>query len=389
MSSNLNTATLINPIHLCLEISEAEQTKVWQQSQAFSSDNRRWTAFLNRLSLNAFLPWIQAEYVENASAFPDVKALPSIWEVVDGTGISCGQSKMVLIPTEALDVSELRVPQEWVDIPNWAADYYLAVQVNLEEGYIRIWGYATHAQLKHRGTYDAIDRAYCLDGENLISNLNIMWIAPQICPEEVTRLETAPLPELAIAQKDSLLQRLGNPKVILPRLSVPFEIWGALLEHGGWRQRLYEQRQGVQQQWSIRQWAQAGVSEFAQKFGWGRVDLQPSLEGAKGAVGTTLPHFVRRLTIDGQKYELRLQPKSKIEDSVWRFELRSEGGELIPSGFKLQILTEDLQPFDGNQAKATTSVNRLYVEVALGAGEGLVWQIEPTPEDYACEILYF
>jgi len=26
------------------------------------------------------------------------------------------------------------VPQEWVDIPEWAADYYLAVQVNPDSG---------------------------------------------------------------------------------------------------------------------------------------------------------------------------------------------------------------------------------------------------------------
>jgi hypothetical protein len=134
------------------------------------------------------------------------------------------------------------------------------------------------------------------------------------------------------------------------------------------------------------------VSDFAQKFGWGSVDLQPNLAGARGsAVELALPHLVRKVTITGEQYELRVQPKGNIEDNIWRFELRSQtGGNLIPSGFKLRLLTENLQPFEGNQAQATTPVNRLYVEVALGdAGEGLVWQIEPTPEDYECEILYF
>ncbi|MBR8833600.1 MAG: DUF1822 family protein [Stigonema ocellatum SAG 48.90 = DSM 106950] len=392
MTYNSDTLTLTDSTHLCLEISETEQSKIWQQSQAFSTDNRRWIAYLNQLSLNTFLPWLQAEYDKSATAFPNQKALPSIWEVVNGTGISLGTKRMVLIPTEDIDLSELRVPQEWVDIPGWAADYYLAVQVNLEEGLIRVWGYTTHAQLKNMGTYDAGDRAYCLDGENIISHLNILWLAQQICPEEVTHLETAPLPELSVTQTKNLLQRLGNPALILPRLAVPFQTWGALLEHGGWRQRLYEQRQGVQQQWSIRQWMQAGVSDVAQTFGWGRVDLQSSFAGARGAtVETAPPHFVRKLTIDGQRYELRLQPKGNLEDSVWRFELRSETrDDLIPSGFKLKLLTEDLQPFDGNQAKATTPVNRLYLEVALSEpGEGLVWQVEPTPENYECEVLYF
>lgn len=384
--------TLLNTTHMWLEISETEKTKIWEQSQAFSSVNRRWNAYINSLSLNTVLPWLREEYAADATAFPAVKALPSIWEVVNGTGISLGTTRIALIPSEAVDLSELRVPQEWVDIPNWSPDYYLAVQVNLEEGYIRIWGYTTHAQLKTMGSYDASDRAYCLNGEDLISNLSILWMAREICPEEVTHLETAPLPEISPAQAENLLQRLGNPRLILPRLAVPFQTWGALLEHGGWRERLYEQRQGAQQQWSIRQWVQSGVSDFAQKFGWGNVELQPTLAGARGSdPESASPTLVRKLTIAQQPYELRLQPKGNIEDSIWRFELRNGNREeLIPSGFKLKLLTEDLQPFEGNQAQATTPVNRLYVEVALGnAGEGLVWQVEPTPEDYECEILYF
>lgn len=231
MTFNPGAVTLTNPTDLWLEISEAEQTKTWEQSQAFSSDNRRWTAYLNRLCLNTFLPWLREEYAVDATAFPSLKAHPSIWEVVNGTGISFGTSRMVLIPTEAVDLSELRVPQEWVDIPSWSADYYLAVQVNLEEGCIRVWGYTTHAQLKSMGTYDASDRAYSLDAEDLISNLNILSMTHQICPEEVTRLETAPIPALSSDQAQSLLQRLGNSRLILPRIAVPFQIWGALLEH--------------------------------------------------------------------------------------------------------------------------------------------------------------
>jgi hypothetical protein len=392
MTFDPGALTLTNTTDMWLEISEAEKTKIWEQSQAFSSVNRRWNAYINRLSLNTVLPWLREEYAADATVFPALKALPSIWEVVNGIGISLGTTRIALIPSEALDLSELRVPQEWVDIPNWSADYYLAVQVNLEEGYIRIWGCTTHAQLKTMGSYDASDRAYCLNGEDLISNLSILWMAREICPEEVTHLETAPLPELSATQAENLLQRLGNPRLILPRLAVPFQTWGALLEHGGWRQRLYEQRQGVQQQWSIRQWVQSGVSDFAQKFGWGSVELQPTLAGARGSEPeSATPTLVRKLTIAQQPYELRLQPKGSIEDSIWRFELRNGNrGELIPSGFKLKLLTEDLQPFEGNQAQATNPVNRLYVEVALGdAGEGLVWQVEPTPEDYECEILYF
>ena len=390
MTFSTGTANLTNPRHLWLEIPETEQSN--SQHQDFSTENRCWMAYLNRLSLNAFLPWLQEEYAPNATVFPNLAALPSIWEVVNGTAIDCGEVRIVLIPTEALDLSELRVPQEWVDIPSWSADYYLAVQVNLDEDCIRVWGYASSSQLKQGGTYDERDRAYCLDGKDLISNLNVLWMAREICPEEVTRTETAPLPELSVSQAENLIARLGNADVILPRQAVPFPMWGAILENGAWRQRLYEQRQGLQQQWSIIQWVQTGVSDLAQKFGWGAIELQPSFEGARGSKQeSTLPTMVRKLTITGQEYELRLQPKGNIQDRVWRFELRSaSSGEMIPVGVKLMLLTEDLQPFDGNQAQAKTPVNSLYVEVALGAaGEGLVWQTQPSPENYECEALYF
>ena len=387
---DLEMLTLNNPTNLWLEIPEEQQTKIWEQSQAFSTDNRRWMAYLNRLSLKAFLPWLKEEYAADAKVFPNSATLPSIWEATNGTGISFNGKKLVLIPTEALDISELRVPQEWVDIPNWSADYYAAVQVNVEEGYIRIWGYTSQVNLKDKANYDANDKTYCLDKEDLISNLSILWISRQLCPEEITKNETVPMAELSTTQAENLITRLGNPQLINPRQEIPFSLWGALLENGGWRQGLYEQRQGMQRQWSIRQWMQSGVSELAQTFGWASV-VQPSLEGARGAAPAQQTTLIKKITISGLEYNLLVQPKGNIlENRTWRFELRrTTVGEMIPVGVKLMLLTEDLQPFDGNQAKAKKPVERLYVDIALGEDEeGLVWKTEPISDDYEYEVLY-
>lgn len=391
MTVDLEMLSLNNPTNLWLEIPESQQTKIWSQSQAFSTDNRRWMAYLNRLTVKAFLPWLQEEYVRDAAIFPNSASLPSIWEVTNGTCISFNGKKLVLIPTESLDLSELRVPQEWVDIPNWSADYYAAVQVNVESGYIRVWGYTSQTHLKNMGTYDASDRTYCLDEEHLISNLSVLWIARQVCPEEVTKNETVPLTELSTTQVENLLARLGNPRVINLRQAIPFTMWGALLEHGGWRQRLYQKRQGMQKQWSIQQWMETGVSEAARQFGWGSINLQSSFEGARGtAAPSQKTTLIRKITISGDAYDLLVHPKGKIQDRIWRFELRrATVGELIPVGVKLMLLTEDLQPFDGNQAKAKKPVERLYVDVALGdAEEGLVWKTQPTSDGYDYETLY-
>lgn len=183
--------TFADPTQLWLEVSETDRNQAWQQSQ-FSRTNCRWNAYLNQLCLSTFLDWLRAEHAPEATPWPNAPTLPSIWEVVNGTAITLGTTRLVLIPTETIDLSELRVPQEWVDIPGWVADYYLAVRVNPDEGFVQIWGYTTHLQLKTSGSYDSKDRTYCLDEDELIQDLSVLWVARQLCPEERTRSAVAP-----------------------------------------------------------------------------------------------------------------------------------------------------------------------------------------------------
>ena len=357
------------------------QAQVWQQSQRFSAPSCRWNAYINLFCQGTFLPWLREEYAQ-ATVWPNSTALPGFWEVVNGSAITLDSTRLILVPSETIDLSELRVPQEWIDIPSWAGDYYLAAQVEPDSGWVRIWGFATHQHLKTRGSYDANDRTYCLDEDELIKDINVLWVARQLCPDEQTRAAIAPIPTLTLAQAENLISRLTSD--ITPRLAVPFELWGALLEHGGWRQRLYQQRLGVLE-WSILQWLQNGVSEVAQQLGWEKVAFQPTLAGARG---TALDVLSRQLIIAGQVYELRIIPKEP-ENQIWRFELQSSLDEGIPEGVKLRLLTEDLQTFENNEAVAKSTINRLYIEVALAAGEGLVWEIDPVPENYDREILRF
>ncbi|HEY9692509.1 MAG TPA: DUF1822 family protein [Oculatellaceae cyanobacterium] len=374
-----------------LEFSELEQNQAWQQSQSFSSSFSRWNAYLNQICLKAILPWLREEYLAKATISPAIAALPSFWEVVNGTAIVADNIRFVLIPSESTDCSELRVPQEWLDIPSWTADYYLAVQVNPDEKGVMVWGYATHQQLKTKGTYDSSDRTYYLPSENLTLDLNVLWVARQLGIEETTRVPISPLTTLPLTQAQNLIQRLGNPAITLPRLAVPFELWGALLEHGGTRQQLYEKRLGLPEQKSIINWLRSGVSDIAQQIGWGKIELQPSFAGGRGEELTSSKIILsRQLYIAGQKYELQVFPIGNLEDSIWRFELRNSTiGGLIPGGVKLRLLTEDLQTFEGNEDIALTAQERLYIDVSLALEEGIVWETEPLPENYDREILRF
>jgi hypothetical protein len=382
MTFNARISAVVDATHPLLEIPPLKP------SQLHSNPASRWNAYLNQLCLSAVLPWLQEEFDPQAKAWPSNAAQASFWEVVNGVAITLGDTRFLLVPSEASDLDEMRVPQEWIDIPSWVADYYLAVQIELDDCWARVWGYATHQQLKSRGHYDANDRTYSL---NAIADPTVLWVAKQIGTGEATRSAIAPLPALSLPQAENLLQRLGDSSLIFPRLAVPFTLWGALLEHGGWRQQLYQRRLGQPESRSMLQWLREGVSEMAGQLGWQQIALQSAWQGARGEETTTASTVLsRQLAIDERVYELRVLPLNALEAGAWRFELRGAAlGGTIPSGFKLRLLSEDLQPFENNEDVAIAIVDRLYVDVAIAPGEGLVWEVEPMPENYEPEILRF
>lgn len=389
MASNPASSTFFSPSQLRLDI---PSHSLVHPASTFSTAGSRRRAALNQIVCDAFLPWLHTEHSIPARLWPHTIALSSFWELVDGTAVVLNSTRMVLIPSLAMDQEEVRIPQEWVDIPAWSADYYLAVQVNPDEHWIQITGYTTHHQLKTIGLYDAGDRTYSLVVDDLIPDLNVLWLAQEFCLTEPLRAEVSPLPNLPLAQANQLLERLGNPNLIFPRLAIPFHLWGALLAHGGWRQRLYERRQGLAEQWSIPQWLQSRVSSAAQQLGWGQIELQ--LATARGMRSVPAAGLLRQLDIADHFYTLQI---SLLEDDrrtetaqVWRFELRpADSLQIIPAGFKLRLLTEDLQPFANNEDTAISAVDSLYVDVLIESGEGLVWEISPTPALYDREILQF
>ncbi|MGB8700672.1 MAG: DUF1822 family protein, partial [Thermosynechococcaceae cyanobacterium] len=122
--------------------------------------------------------------------------------------------------------------------------------------------------------------------------------------------------------------------------------------------------------------------------GWHRMELQPQLvSSGRGTERSSSPILTRQLRIAGNVYELTISPKG---DGVWRFELQSgKFGGMVPGGFKLRLLTEDLSSFENNEDVAATAVEQLFLEVQVEAGDGLVWQTEPQPEGYEPEILRF
>jgi Protein of unknown function (DUF1822) len=222
-----------------LIVSPQQQTDIWQQSLTLPTAWGRWNTYLNQLCLVSCLTWLQAEHL------PTIKAdmEQALWGMINGSILTAGNLRIALVPTEAIDRSELVVPQEWVDIPSWVADYYLGVQIAPGCQEITIYGYTTHQQLKIQGSYDAQERNYCLDLDDLIVDLNTLWLCHERYTASQTRAAVAALPTLELDQTEQLIIRLGNPAKIMPRLEVPFASWGALLSDPRSRKKLCQLRQ--------------------------------------------------------------------------------------------------------------------------------------------------
>jgi hypothetical protein len=224
--------------HLWLEIAPDTQRECWRQSQTLPTPAGRWAAYLHQLCLSTLLQWFRDEQYPVTLADPTT---PDLWEIVDGLAISFGKKRLILMPSEAIDIQELRVPQEWVDIPAWAGDYYLAVQVNPDESWLRVWGFTTHQRLKINGQFDNSDRTYSLDNTELIADLNVLRVVQQLNQAELARGPLAPMPSLPLEQANPLLNQIATQTTIPTRLVLSFAQWGALLETPEWRSHVLSQ----------------------------------------------------------------------------------------------------------------------------------------------------
>ena len=383
MTFSISELTLAYPKQLVCDFTPEQQAEALPADDDYSHDAARYRAYLNRLCLNVLSPRLQEDEHQNQSSqvFPD-RLLPSIWEFVNGTPIYVENTRLVIIPSEAIDTEELSVPQEWVDIPQWSADYYLAVQVNVEDGWLRVWGFTTHEKLKNRGTYDASDRTYSLDSDELFDNLNTLWVSLQLCPAEKGAI--APLSSLSASQINNLLAKLGQPSAYSPRLKVPFAQWGALLSDRKSTQQLYQRRLGnvpvlekIENQ--IKNLGNLGENIFPP--GW--VSLENLIKNyqinpacARSAVRSDLPVKISRgrmidlgIKLGDHQVALILHCTSGTENqSDIVLQVYPGGGEnILPPGLQLIVLDENGDIF--HQTTSRKADNRIELQIYGEPGE--------------------
>ncbi|MBV6626259.1 MAG: DUF1822 family protein [Rivularia sp. (in: Bacteria)] len=234
----------IHPNNLWIEFSSLEKEAALKQTATnnYQSDVVSHRAFINRLCLSVFLKWLQEEpdLLEKFSMPAPSSDIDKRWQFVNGIDLNFTQARLVLVPTEESDCDEFRIPQEWVDIPNWAANYYLAVQLNLEQSWLKVSGFISHEQLRQKAQYDSIDRTYCINCDDLIADINIMWVAQKLCTLKKPQVQF--LPTLLESEAKQLIEQLSQISFYSPRLHLRFAQWGAILASEKYREALYNHR---------------------------------------------------------------------------------------------------------------------------------------------------
>jgi Protein of unknown function (DUF1822) len=242
----LEDLATLYPTQTWLELPALEQTKARIQVETHDYSHIAATerAYYNRLCLNIVQPWLveELDILEPSVVMPSLEQLPTLWEFFNGTRLILGPMRWVIIPIEATTVDELRVPQEWVDISDWAAHYYLAVHLNLVAGWLKIVGCATHRQLQQSANYDPIDRTYSISQSQLIQDLMAVTIAQAHFP--IWQPTCDSLAVLTDQAAQSWIEQLSQTHYS-PRLDLPFEQWAALIANGNWRQSLYQRRLAI------------------------------------------------------------------------------------------------------------------------------------------------
>jgi hypothetical protein len=362
----LNMAELneLFPEQIFLEFSEKEQQEMWELSQKnYSYKVARWNAYLNLLALRCFTNYLREEQSnlgECKNIFSDLpengnNLLSSFWEFINGSAIEIGKFRLIMIPNDGTTTDELCIPQELVDIPELAGDYYLAVQVNLEQRYIRIWGYTTHQKIKQKSLYDNSNRYYILDQDNIIEDLNVLWVAESLNISE--KSEISQTPTLSPSERKTLIQLLGKPTAYSPRLDNDFQDWASLLIDKYSRLELCQKRgcqiavkigvaqpktkepvtlmQKIEEMLNlVCDTVEPMIKPRSRQLITGfRNALQNSITGYKGTNVITLPEIQQEITLT-----VALLPNQKKEIINVLVEVSSQSQAFLPEQLKLVIM---------------------------------------------------
>jgi hypothetical protein len=217
-------------------LAEIYQEHVWIGVDFGDSTISRSEAEINRLCHTSVSEYLSKNLdLVVKSVFPSQGLfLPFTIEPINGFVLSIAGVRVAFIPSLNLDLMSFEVQREWVALSNWVADYYVPIQVDLESNYLHLWGFISHRYLLERATLDSYFQSYEVAGIDLIDDLESLWVACSLIANNMLapeRVKIPPLPTLSALELERSIDRLQQHRSIFsPRLVLPFEQWGAILD---------------------------------------------------------------------------------------------------------------------------------------------------------------
>ncbi len=220
--------------HAIQALTKIYPEQIWIRFNFDSLDKCQSLAEIELMSIAAVKKYLSDLGLVVKSIFPSEEAqIISVINLVNGFALSIDGVKIAFILSHDLDLLGFEVPREWVDLSNWAADYYVPIQIDLEHNYLHLWGFISHQYLLQTATLDRNLQSYEVENIDLIDELDLLWIAGDLvtsgglAPE---REKLASLTSLSNSEAKVLIDRLQQHKsVFSPRLVLPFEQWGAII----------------------------------------------------------------------------------------------------------------------------------------------------------------
>jgi Protein of unknown function (DUF1822) len=199
--------------------------------------------FLENNSLQAA---VQRHLKENlgldaSMAYPSNVKSPQADALVNGFALTVEGVRIVFVANENQDMSSFELLQEWVDLSNWVADYYVPIQIDADNCNLHLWGFVTHHQIKETGEFDRVFRTYTINSQNLNDDLDTLWLRCELQAQGkmlANRAATLPIPQLLPHTAQEIINLLLQHKSIFsPRLEFSIEQWGGILNQPEWLEK--------------------------------------------------------------------------------------------------------------------------------------------------------
>lgn len=312
----IDDLSLLYPDQVFLEFDTTIKERVWQeiQRQSYPTDAARQNAYLNQLLVRSFLGYLNTDVLPDfdqgipslPTIWPAFSERPTVWSWVSGSAIDIGPSRLVLIPTEDIHGDDVRIPREWVELPEWMGNFYLAAQVDIARGWIQVLGYATHAQVLQQSRYAEVDETYRLSTDQLTDNLAALWMTYELCQNPRLTVSTMSMDRAMVATTNARtsyeqrVSQLALTSFTLQRLALPFWDWAKVVGTADGRRLLHAHLMNVSstqaQPHNLRRWLQNSFDA-----GWHALDTLLEQTDNRLALSFRGSAPAHELTVEGVK----------------------------------------------------------------------------------------